>query len=242
MRSVAALVVFAWAIAGCGGDPSGGDDLTVFAASSLTEAFTAIGAEYERVHPDADLTFNFASSSDLARQAVEGAQGDVFVSADAANMAKVTEAGIADGAPIVFASNRAEIIVAPDNPLGIERIEDLTDPELVVVVCAPEVPCGRYAADVFDAAGIEVTPDSLEENVKAVVSKVTLGEADAGIVYATDVRSAGDAATGVPIPGEINVTAEYPIVAIGDEGADFVDFVLAPAGQQLLASFGFGAP
>jgi molybdate transport system substrate-binding protein len=242
-------------LAGCGsgadtGEPDTTNEVTVFAASSLTEAFTALGDAFARAEPDADLTLMFASSPDLARQIVEGADADVFASADSANMAKVVSAGLAVGGPVVFATNRAEIIVAPGNPLGIDGVDDLASDDLVVVVCAPGVPCGTYAAEVFDNAGVEVTPDSLEENVKGVVTKVTLGEADAGIVYATDVLSAGPAATGVAIADDINVRAEYPIVALGDghtgdRGDDaqrFIDFVLGTAGQAILAGFGFGAP
>jgi molybdate transport system substrate-binding protein len=231
---------------GCGSDtPDTSAELTILAASSLTEAFTALDQEYSAANPDADLTFTYASSSDLARQIIEGVPAGVYASADLGNMTKVTDAGLVDGDPVVFATNRAEIIVTPGNPLGIAGVEDLASDDLVVVVCAPEVPCGTYADEVFDNAGVEVTADSFEENVKAVVTKVTLGEADAGIVYATDVIAAGPAATGVMIPDDINVVAEYPIATIGDTGSaaqDFVDFVLSPKGQAILAGFGFGAP
>ncbi len=241
----AAAVIACFVLAGCGSDSGRSDQVTIFAPSSLTEVFAAMGDAYARVNPDADPTFTFASSSDLARQIIEGAPADVFASADLANMTKVTDAGVTDVDPVVFATNRAEIIVAPGNPLGVVGVEDLASDDLVVVVCAPEVPCGTYAAEVFANALVEVTPDSLEENVKAVVTKVTLGEADAGIVYATDVIAAGPAATGVAIPDDINVVAEYPIATIGDAGLaaqDFIDFVLSPKGQAILAGFGFGAP
>ncbi|HYN33286.1 MAG TPA: molybdate ABC transporter substrate-binding protein [Ilumatobacteraceae bacterium] len=249
MRSRRALasatVIACFVLAGCGRDSGRSDQITIFAPSSLTEVFAAMGDAYARDNPDADPNFTFASSSDLARQIIEGAPADVFASADLANMTKVTDAGVTDADPVVFATNRAEIIVAPGNPLGLAGVEDLASDDLVVVVCAPEVPCGTYADEVFDNSGVEVTPDSLEENVKAVVTKVTLGEADAGIVYVTDVIAAGPAATGVAIPDDINVVAEYPIVTIGDAGPaaqDFVDFVLRPKGQAILEGFGFGAP
>lgn len=204
-----------------------------------------MGDAHARANPDADPNFTFASSSDLARQIIEGAPADVFASADLGNMTKVTDAGLADGDPVVFATNRAEIIVAPGNPLGITGVGDLASRDLVVVVCAPEVPCGTYASEVFANAGVEVTPDSLEENVKAVVTKVTLGEADAGIVYTTDVIAAGPAANGVLISDDINVLAEYVITTINDAGPaaqDFIAYVLSPKGQAILAGFGFGAP
>ena len=141
-------------------------------------------------------------------------------------------------------ADRAAIIVAPGNPLDITSVDDLAAPDLVVVVCSPDVPCGGYAAAIFDNAGADVTPDSYEENVKAVATKVTFGEADAGIVYTTDVLAAGDAATGVEIPDNVNVIAEYPIVAVSDStvARAFIEFVGGPAGQRVLASYGFGVP
>lgn len=221
--------------------------VTVFAAASLTAAFTEIGEAFTVEHPNADVTFNFAASSELVAQIGQGAPADVFASADTSNMTKLTDAGDHGSSPVVFAGNVLEIIVAPGNPLGITGVADLADADLVVVTCAPEVPCGRYATEVFERAGVTVTPKSLEENVKAVVTKVTLGEADAGIVYRTDVAAAGDAATGIEIPVDINTRAEYPIAvtarAANPRAAQaFVDFVLGSEGQQILASYGFLAP
>ena len=234
------------AAAACGsGDGSG--DVTVFAAASLTAAFTDVGSAYAADHPEVDVTFNFAASSELVTQIGEGAPADVFASADMGNMTKLTDAGNNGTAPVVFATNVLQIIVAPGNPEGITGVADLTDDDLIVVTCAPEVPCGKYAAEVFANAGVAVTPDSLEENVKAVVTKVTLGEADAGIVYASDVTAAGADAEGVDIPADVNVIAEYPIAVT--KGApnsaaaqEFVDFVLSDRGRQILDSYGFGAP
>jgi molybdate transport system substrate-binding protein len=236
--------------AGCGdASPTGREtaEVTVLAAASLTDAFTELGEAFEAATPDVDLTFSFAASSALAAQIRDGAPADVFASADLDSMEQVADAGDTASAPVVFTTNRAEIIVAPGNPLRISGLGDLADPELIVVACAPEVPCGRYAQRVLDSAGVSVTPKSLEENVRAVVSKVTLGEADAGIVYATDVTSAGDAAGGVEIPADINVVAEYPIAAAKDApepdaAQAFVDFVLSDEGQAILASHGFVAP
>ncbi len=222
-------------------------NVTVFAAASLTAAFTEIGEAFTAEHPDADVAFNFAASSELAAQIGEGAPADVFASADIGNMTKLTDAGATSTDPVVFAGNVLQIIVAPGNPLGISGVADLADADLIVVTCAPEVPCGKYAAQVFEDAGVAVTPKSLEENVKAVVTKVTLGEADAGIVYRTDVVAAGDAAAGVEIPADLNVLAEYPIAvteqapnAVGAQA--FIDFVLGATGQRILASYGFLAP
>lgn len=220
-------------------------DITVFAAASLTAAFTELGDAFMAANPDAEVTFNFAGSSDLVAQITEGAPVDVFASADVNNMDKLVHAGLDADDPVVFATNVAEIIVEPGNPTGITGVSDLADDDLVVVQCAPEVPCGSYAERIFANAGVTVTPASLEENVKAVVTKVTLGEADAGIVYRTDVLAAGGDADGVVIPDDVNVVAEYPIVltanAANPDGARaFIDFVLGPSGQEILAGFGFG--
>ena len=228
-----------------GSDDSSGGNVTVFAAASLTAAFTELGDAFTAANPDVEVTFNFAGSSDLVAQISDGAPVDVFASADLANMSKLADAGLAAGEPATFATNTAEIVVEPGNPLDIAGVADLADSDLIVVLCAPEVPCGAYAEQVVANAGTTVTPSSYEENVKAVVTKVTLGEADAGIVYRTDVIAAGDAAQGVPIPDDINVVAEYPIALVADApnaaGAQaFIDFVLGPAGQKILAAYGFG--
>ena len=228
-----------------GSDDSSGGNVTVFAAASLTAAFTELGDAFTAANPDVEVTFNFAGSSDLVAQISDGAPVDVFASADLANMSKLADAGLAAGEPATFATNTAEIVVEPGNPLDIAGVADLADSDLIVVLCAPEVPCGAYAEQVVANAGTTVTPSSYEENVKAVVTKVTLGEADAGIVYRTDVIAAGDAAQGVPIPDDINVVAEYPIALVADApnaaGAQaFIDFVLSPAGQGIVAAYGFG--
>ena len=248
---LAGLVTVGLVGAGCGNDrPSSttaGGDTTVFAAASLTDAFTELGEAFIAANPDARVTFNFAASSELVTQIDEGAPADVFASADWNNMTKLTDAGSTAGQPVVFTTNLAEIVVEPGNPRGITGVADLAHEDLLVISCAPEVPCGRYAQQILDNAGVSVTFRSLEENVRAVVSKVTLGEADAGIVYVTDVINAGDAAGGVEIPGELNVVAEYPI-AVTQESPDpeaaraFVEFVLSAEGQAILESYGFVSP
>jgi len=250
IRVLVGISVVSLLAASCGSDdapPAGDATFTVFAAASLTAAFTELGDAFTAENPDTEVTFSFAGSSDLVAQIVEGAPVDVFASADLANMAKLTDAGLDGDDPVVFATNLAEIIVEPGNPTDITGVADLADEDLVVVQCAPEVPCGSYAEQVFANAGVEVTPASFEENVKAVVTKVVLGEADAGIVYRTDVITAGDDADGVAIGDDVNVVAEYPIVSIADSpnpvGARaFIEFVLSPVGQQILASYGFGSP
>jgi molybdate transport system substrate-binding protein len=246
MLTIVAVLV----VASCGsGDADGGDvaqgDVVVFAAASLTAAFTELGDAFTAANPDVAVTVSFAGSSELVAQIREGAPVDVFASADLANMAELTDAGLTDGEPETFATNVAEIIVEAGNPRGITGLADLADDDLVVVQCAPEVPCGSYAEEIFTNAGITVTPSSLEQNVKAVASKVALGEADAGIVYRTDVLAAGDDADGVSIPDDVNVIAEYPIALVAGGpsragGAVFIDFVRSPAGQSILADHGFG--
>ena len=257
MRNTSRVIVGSLAVLGLVGASCGSDDasdsagstgsVTVFAAASLTAAYTEIGDAFMTDNPEATVTFNFASSSDLVTQINEGAPADVYASADAANMTKLTDAGENAGDPTVFATNSLQIIVEPGNPKGITGVADLANPDLLYITCAPEVPIAKYAAQVLTAAGVTVTPVSLEENVKGIVTKVTLGEADAGIVYTTDVIAAGAAAEGIDIPADINVIATYPVAvtknAPNPEGARaFVDFVVGEQGQKILAGFGFTAP
>jgi len=227
--------------------PTVSGDVTVFAASSLTAAFTAIGDAFKTANPDANVKFNFAASSDLVTQIDQGAAADVYASADQANMQKLVDAAANADQPQVFATNSLQIIVPPGNPKGIKTLSDLANPNILYVTCAPEVPIGKYAAQALSSAGVTVTPVSLEQNVKGIVTKVTLGEADAGIVYTTDVIAAGQSAQGIDIPTENNVIATYPIVAVkaapNPEGAAaFKAFVISDQGQKILAGYGFTSP
>jgi molybdate transport system substrate-binding protein len=224
-------------------DPELSGSVTVLAAASLTEAFTKLGRTFESDHPGVKVAFSFGASSTLAQQALDGAPADLLATADEANLQKVVDGGVASDAR-VFARNRLSILVGKGNPKGVATLADLAKPGLVVVLCAPEVPCGKFGAQVLQQAGVTVTPKSLEENVKGVVSKVSLGEADAGLVYFTDAKAAGDKAEGVSIPDEQNVIAVYPIGRLKQAGsADaalaFRNFVLSPAGQATLAGYGF---
>lgn len=228
-------------------EPGVSGAITVFAAASLTDAFDEIGTAFTAANPEASVTFNFAGSSDLVAQINQGAPADVFASADQNNMKKLTDVAGNEGEPEIFATNLLEIITAPGNPLGITGVADLANPDLIVVTCAAEVPCGTYSQEIFTKAGVTVTPDSFEENVRGVSSKVTLGEADAGLVYATDVLAAGDQAAGVEIPVDINVVAQYPIVATKvaaepEVAAAFIEFVLGAEAQEILAGYGFTGP
>jgi molybdate transport system substrate-binding protein len=216
----------------------------VFAAASLTEGFEEIAAAFEEQHPDTRVTFSFGPSSGLAAQIAEHAPAEVFASADEANMKKAADAGRVAGAPSVFARNKLEIAVPAGNPKGITGLGDLAEPGTKVVLAAPQVPVGRYGAEALSKAGVTVRPVSLEQDVKAVATKVSLGEADAGIVYRTDVAAAGGKLQGITIPDEHNVVAAYPIARIRDAAnpelaAAFVDFVLSEAGRGILVEHGF---
>jgi molybdate transport system substrate-binding protein len=244
-RAVAAILlggVLAAACAGTDGSDPASPQIEVFAASSLVDAFTEIGEGFRARHRGASVRFNFLASSDLATQMEQGARADVFASADVRSMARVARAGVLAGRPRVFAHNELAIVVAAGNPHGVDSLEDLEDPDLVVSLCNEECPAGRYALEAFEAARIDVQVDSLEAEVRGVVARVSVGEADAGVVYATDVVSAGDGVEGVRIASSDNVVATYPIAAL--EGASrhaarFVDFVLSRAGQEIMAAHGF---
>ena len=221
--------------------------VVVFAATSLTEAFDKIGAQFEAAHPGVTVKFNYNGSSSLATSINQGAPADVFASAAPKNMDTVTTAGNASGTPQDFATNTGEIMVEKGNPKNIKSVSDLANPALKVVVCAPEVPCGAVATAIFKNAGVTVKPVSEEQNVGGVVTKVTLGEADAGIVYVTDVKANEGKATGVAIPANQNDTTAYPIAELKDApntagAAAFISYVLGPQGQAVLASFGFAPP
>jgi molybdate transport system substrate-binding protein len=250
-RRLALLAAAALLLAACGGDnqPSGASagsppGIKVFAAASLTAAFTELGERFTAGNGGAQVTFNFAGSQALATQIRQGAPADVFASADVANMDKVTDLV---ATPQNFASNLLQIVVGRGNPRGVGSLGDLAGPDLKVVLAAEQVPAGRYARQVLDQAGVEVDPVSLEDNVKGVVAKVALGEADAGIVYVTDVTAGGDRVEGVDIPAAQNVAATYPIATVKaskaqDQAQAFVDLVRSAEGQQVLKTYGFRPP
>jgi molybdate transport system substrate-binding protein len=251
-RLAAVLAAVALLLAGCGGDSGGGSgaatpgDVKVFAAASLTAAFTEIGQQYTAANGGTKVTFNFAGSQALATQIQQGAPADVFASADLTNMDKVKDL---TGTPRNFASNRLQLVVEKGNPRNIQSLDDLASGDLKVVLAAPEVPAGKYAAEILGRAGVTVQPVSQEDNVKAVVTKVSLGEADAGIVYVTDVTAGRDKVEGVEIPEDQNALATYPIATVKAGSAQdqaqaqaFVDLVLSAEGQQLLKEHGFLPP
>jgi molybdate transport system substrate-binding protein len=221
--------------------------VVVFAATSLTEAFNKIGAQFEAANPGVTVKFNYNGSSSLATSITQGAPADVFASAAPSNMKTVTEASLASGTPADFARNTGEILVEKGNPKGITSVGDLANPAVKVVVCAPAVPCGQVATAIFKNAGVTVKPVSEEQNVGGVVTKVTLGEADAGIVYVTDAKANEGKATGVTIPADQNDITAYPIAELKGApnpagAAAFISYVLGPDGQKVLAGLGFLPP
>ena len=218
-------------------------NLTVLAAASLTEAFKELGTAFEGKHPGSKVTFSFDASSALASQANNGAPADVFASADQTNMKKVTDTGNATG-PKVFAHNKLAIIVAKGNPKKIKSLADFS--KVSFVLCAAEVPCGKYGLEALAKAGVTAKPKSLETNVKGVVTKVTSGEADAGIGYVTDAKAAAAQADSVDIPDAQNVVAEYPMAVLKQSKDSnlayaWLDFILSADSQAVLAKYGFTA-
>jgi molybdate transport system substrate-binding protein len=245
------LVIGATLLAACGGtgaaSPSAASlsgTISVFAAASLTDSFKALGAYFQGANPGVTVQFNFAGTPTLVTQIEQGASADVFASADTTNMDRLKNDGYTTGTPQVFAHNQLEIVVAPGNPMGITGLADLAKPGVIYISEGPTVPAGRYSLQALAKAGVKVTPKSLETDVKSVISKIELGEADAGIVYRTDVSAASGKVQGVPIPDAYNVTATYPIVAVkGAKNAAvadaFIAYVLSAKGQATLQSFAF---
>lgn len=230
--------------------PSGDEvsgELSVFAAASLTESFTTIGADFESAHDGTKITFNFAGSSDLANQINEGAPADVFASAAPANMATVVDAGNAHGDSETFARNQLVIAVAKSNPKHINELADLADPDLLVAVCAEQVPCGAAATTVLAAGEVSLTPATFEKDVKSALSKLALGEVDAALVYRTDALAASDKVDGIEFDESAEAVSDYPIAALKDApnpatAKAFIDYVNSTAGRDVLAEAGFQNP
>ncbi len=242
--SVVAALIAACGSSGGSSNTSLSSTASVFAAASLTGAFNALGASFQAAHSGTTVKFNFAGTPTLVTQIEQGAAADVFASADTTNMDKLTADGFTTGTSQVFAHNKLEIVVAAGNPRAITGLADLTKPGVIYITEGATVPAGKYALQILASAGVKVTPKSLETDVKSVVGKIELGEADAGIVYTTDVTAAGSKVTGVQIPDAVNVVATYPLVAVkGTKNANlanaFIAYVLSTEGQSKLQSFGF---
>ncbi|GAB3136430.1 molybdate ABC transporter substrate-binding protein [Micromonospora sonneratiae] len=255
LATVTALAVVG--LTGCGGDDSaspqpdgsGGvtGNVTVFAAASLTESFTRIGKDFEAANPGVKVTFSFAGSSALATQINQGAPADVFASAAPANMKTVTDAGNGVGAPTTFVRNQLVIAVPKGNPKGVTGLADLTKPDAKVALCAEQVPCGAAAKKALDAAGVKLTPVTLEQDVKGALSKVKLGEVDAALVYRTDAKAAAADVEGIEFPESAGAINDYPIVVLKNAAnrtaaQAFVNYVLSDTGRGVLTAAGFQAP
>ncbi len=257
-KSLAVLPVLALALTACGSsasstsDPAGSSSssvtgtITVFAAASLTGAFGTLGKQFEAAHPGTTVTFSFGASSDLAEQLNQGAPADVFASASTKNMTMVVSAGNASD-PKNFVKNVMEIATPPGNPKKITSVKDLAKSGIKVALCQPAVPCGATAASVFNNANVTVKASTLEADVKSTLAKVELKEVDAGVVYVTDVMSAGSKVTAVKVPDSINASTEYPIATLKDSknsatASAFEQYVLSSAGTKVLTADGFQQP
>jgi molybdate transport system substrate-binding protein len=255
----AAAVGLALTLAACGSSsPSSGAaatsgaaapaarTLTVLAASSLTGTFNALKTQFETDNPGVTVKYSFGASSDLAQQIVNGSPADVFAAASDATMKTVTDASLASGSPTIFATNVLQIATVPGNPKAIATFADLAKPGLKVVVCAPQVPCGAAAAKIEKATGVTLAPVSQEPDVKSTLSKVTTGNADAGLVYVTDVIAAKNTVQGVTFPEAQQAVTNYPIAVLknasqADLAAKFQALVTGELGQKTLSAAGFGA-
>jgi molybdate transport system substrate-binding protein len=254
LLAVVALIVLAAACTG-GDDGAVADDggplsgtVTVLAASSLTDVLDAVGTVFEAAHQGVTVDVSYDGSARLAAQVLEGAPADVLLAADEPTMSRLVEAGRTSGDVVTVATNRLQIVVARGNPLGIGGLADLAagGTARTVALCRPSVPCGAYAAQAFARAGLPVPQATEEDSVRAVLTKVQLGEADAGVVYATDVRST-TAVTGIDLPADVQVQAAYPASVLADApnpraAAAFVAFLLSHEAQLVFADQGFGAP
>lgn len=245
-RLVGVLLVLVVASACAPGGSSDQVTIRVFAASSLSESFTTLAHRFERDHPGVRVQLSFGPSSGLAEQIRQGAPADVFAAASTSTMQEVVQSGDARS-PRDFAVNTLEVAVPPDNPAHVRALADLGRSQVKVALCQPQVPCGAVAAEVLDKAGVTVKPATEEIDVKSVLTKVRLGEVDAGLVYVTDVRAAGQEVRGIRIPESVNARTTYPLAALGGSGhpgeaRQFVALVLSAEGRRVLAHAGFEAP
>ncbi|MBE7325739.1 molybdate ABC transporter substrate-binding protein [Nocardioides sp. Y6] len=246
--ATSAAVVLVVGLTGCtSAEESRTTTLTVHAAASLSGTFTELGELFEAEHDDVDVVFSFAGSSDLAAQLEQGAPADVFASADTTTMDRVVDAGLVDHGPVAFAANTLRIAVPPGNPAGVTGLADLTRDGVQSVVCAPQVPCGLAARELLRSADLDLRPVSEEQSVSDVLAKVAVGEADAGLVYVTDVLAGEDRVDGVTVPQAADVVTTYPVATLTesdqpDLAKAFLDLVVGPRGRQVLDDAGFARP
>lgn len=249
-RAPAAAVLLAALGLGATGCGAGGDPATVLdvhAAASLTGTFTELAEQFEAQHPGIEVSLSFAGSSTLVQQLTEGAPADVLATADERSMAGAVAAGLVDGEPEVFATNVLTVVVPAGNPAGVASFRELAEPGVQVVVCAPQVPCGAAGERVQEFSGVRLSPVSEEGSVTDVLGKVASGQADAGVVYRTDVTSAGDQVEEIEIPDADRAVNRYPISVLTDSedqdlAQEFSDFVRSDTGRERLEQEGFGAP
>lgn len=255
---IAAAAVAALALAGCSGAGSGTPapsstpdglkgTVTVLAAASLTEVYGGLAAKFEKLHPGVSIIESFGGSSALAAQIVQGAPADLLATADEATMRTVTDAGLAAQTPIVYATNMLTLVVPPANPAKVTEVAELANPAVKVALCDTAVPCGSAAVALLAAEKLTVTPVTLETDVKAVLTKVEVGEVDAGLVYVTDAHSAGGKVKQIAIPDAANAVNRYPIALLSgsaDKAAAKAveDFILSTTGLAALKAAGFGTP
>jgi molybdate transport system substrate-binding protein len=240
------VAVLATVPAGCT-PASDEEQLTVLAAASLAESFDALAEVFEEQHAGVRVVASYDASSTLATQAAQGAPGDVLATADTATMQAAVDADAVEGEPVVFASNTLRLVVPAGNPAGIRDLGDLARPGVGYVMCAESVPCGELAGRLLEGEGIEVRPRSFEVDVKAVLTKVVLDEADAGLVYATDARAAGEDVETIDVPAAGDAATRYPVAVLAqsdqsDLAREWVDLLTSEQGQQVLAEAGFGSP
>lgn len=221
--------------------------LNVYAAASLKQTFTELASQFEAANPQAKVSLSFDGSSTLVTQIQEGAPADVFASADQANMSKLSDAKLVIGSPVDFASNVLTLVVPPDNPANITSFADAAQSGVKLVICAAQVPCGAASQSDAKAAGLTLAPVSEELNVTSVLGKVTAGEADAGLVYVTDAKTAGDKVESIPLNLDKPTVNLYPIAAVNTSkvpelAQGFIDLVTGAEGQKVLSDAGFGTP
>lgn len=258
LRRAMLVGILALGVVACGGDgetdaapkAEGGDvegEVLVFAAASLTDAFGDIKTAFEEDNPDAEVQLNFGGSSALREQILSGAPADVFASANESNMADVVDADEVAGEPQIFVTNELQIAVPAGNPGKVKGLDAFANDDLLIGLCAVEVPCGDFAREALEGVGVEPAIDTNEPDVRALLTKIGSDELDAGIVYVSDVTSAGDRVEGIDIPAADNVVAEYPIAQLtgapnGAGAKSFKEFVLSDEGQEILTGYGFGTP